>query len=73
MQRLTEKDDLGNWCLKGVRWEQLREGQVITKEVKGCMVRCASLGTMKIQAVSRTFGRELCKSNDTFGRSDRRA
>lgn len=33
MQRLTEKDDLGNWCLKGVRWEQLREGQVITKDV----------------------------------------
>lgn len=33
MQRLTEKDDLGNWCLKGVRWEQLRTGQVITKEV----------------------------------------
>lgn len=31
--RLTEKDDLGNWWLKGVRWEQLREGQVITKEV----------------------------------------
>lgn len=24
MQRLTEKDELGNWCLKGVRWEQLR-------------------------------------------------
>lgn len=33
MQRLTEKDDLGNWCLKGVRWEQLRTGQVITTEV----------------------------------------
>ena len=33
MQRLTKKDDLGNWCLKGVRWEQLRAGQVITKEV----------------------------------------
>lgn len=33
MQILTEKDDLGNWCLKGVRWEQLRAGQVITKEV----------------------------------------
>jgi len=31
--RLTEKDDLGNWCLKGVRWEQLRTGQVITKDV----------------------------------------
>lgn len=33
MQRLTEEDDLGNWCLKGVRWEQLRAGQVITKDV----------------------------------------
>ena len=33
MRRLTEKDDLGNWCLKGVRWEQLRTGQVITEEV----------------------------------------
>lgn len=21
MQRLTEKADLGNWCLKGVRWD----------------------------------------------------
>lgn len=33
MRRLTEKDDLGNWCLKGVRWEQLRAGQAITKEI----------------------------------------
>ena len=33
MKRLTEKDELGNWCLKGVRWEQLRAGQVITKDV----------------------------------------
>lgn len=31
--RLTEKDDQGNWCLKGVRWEQLRVGQVLTKDV----------------------------------------
>ncbi len=31
--RLTEKDDQGNWCLKCVRWEQLRAGQVITKDV----------------------------------------
>ena len=70
MKRLTEKDDLGNWCLKGVRWEQLRAGQVITKDVSerlygalcklkdyedtGCMGRCVSLRTMKIQAVART-------------------
>ena len=33
MNRLTEKDDQGNWHLKGVRWEQLHEGQVITGEL----------------------------------------
>ncbi len=33
MMRLTEKDDQGNWCLKGVRWEQIRVGQVISKDV----------------------------------------
>lgn len=31
--RLTEKDDLGHWFLKGLEWGQLREGQVITKKV----------------------------------------
>ena len=33
MGRLTEKDDLDNWCLKGVRWEQLRAGHMITLDV----------------------------------------
>ena len=33
MIKLTEKDDQGNWRLKGVRWEQLRAGQVLTKDV----------------------------------------
>lgn len=33
MSRLTEKDEQGNWCLKGVRWEQLHEGEVITAEL----------------------------------------
>ena len=33
MKRLIEKDDLGNWCLKGGQVEKLRAGQVITKEV----------------------------------------
>lgn len=32
--RLTQKDDQGNWCLKGVRWEQLHTGSVITWEVR---------------------------------------
>lgn len=31
MKRLTQKDEQGSWCLKGVSWEQLHEGQVITK------------------------------------------
>lgn len=32
MGRLTQKDDQGNWWLRGVRWEQLYVGQTITKE-----------------------------------------
>ena len=34
MERLTQKDEQGNWCLKGVAWEQLHEGQVITKSLR---------------------------------------
>ena len=34
MDELTEKDDQGNWHVKGVRWEQLHEGQVITGELR---------------------------------------
>ncbi len=33
MNRLTQKDDQGNWCLKGLPWAQLHVGQVITTEV----------------------------------------
>ena len=33
MERLTQKDEQGNWSLKAVPWESLREGQVITKEL----------------------------------------
>ena len=34
MARLTDKDEQGNWMLKGVPWEKLREGQQITKEMR---------------------------------------
>ena len=34
MKRLTQKDEQGNWCLKGASWEQLHEGQVITKPLR---------------------------------------
>ena len=33
MYRLTQKDDQGNWCLKGLPWAKLHAGQVITQEV----------------------------------------
>lgn len=32
--RLTQKDEQGNWTLRGVPWKQLHEGQVITKELR---------------------------------------
>lgn len=34
MSRLTEEDDLGNWVLKGINWQQLHTGQIITEEVR---------------------------------------
>lgn len=33
MNKLTEKDNQGNWALKGISWQQLSIGQKITKEV----------------------------------------
>lgn len=33
MGRLTQKDDQGNWSLKGVPWKDLYVGSVITKEI----------------------------------------
>ena len=32
MNKLIEKDDCGNWSLKGIRWSNLMPGAVITKE-----------------------------------------
>lgn len=34
MKRLTERDEQGNWSVKGLSWQQLYVGQVITKEVQ---------------------------------------
>ena len=32
MMRLIQKDSIGNWCLRGLRWEQFQVGQIITQE-----------------------------------------
>ena len=34
MHRLTEKDEQGNWALKGVTWKSLYTGAVITEETR---------------------------------------
>lgn len=34
MHRLTEKDEQGNWALKGVEWKSLYTGSVITEETR---------------------------------------
>lgn len=33
MSRLTQKDEQGNWCVRGLGWEQLHVGRVITQNV----------------------------------------
>lgn len=35
MNSLTQKDEQGNWCLKGMRWADFRPGKVITEEMYG--------------------------------------
>lgn len=32
MNRLTQRDEQGNWCLKGLPWKQLHVGNPITRE-----------------------------------------
>lgn len=32
MKRLTEKDDSGNWCLRGILWKALNMGTPMTRE-----------------------------------------
>ena len=34
METLTECDDQGNWCLKGVQWKDLYVGETITREIQ---------------------------------------
>ena len=31
MERLTQKDEQGNWCIRGLRWEDTYPGAVITR------------------------------------------
>lgn len=40
MGRLTEKEASGRWRVKGISWEKLREGQVITKEASQILYGC---------------------------------
>lgn len=40
MSNLIEKDDLGNWGIKGLSWKELYVGQVITQEVHEKLYGC---------------------------------
>ncbi len=40
MGNLIKKDDLGNWGVKGLTWEKLYVGQVITREVHEKLYGC---------------------------------
>ena len=38
--RLTEKDEQGNWAVRGLRWEELRVGKTITEEIHDKLYGC---------------------------------
>lgn len=74
MNRLTEQDDLGNWCVKGIKWEDLREGKVITREIYekiyGCLFKLkeyesTGLSPEDIEQIDRQF-LEKCQEVNSF-------
>lgn len=40
MGRITEKDASGRWQVKGIPWEKLQEGQVLTEEASQILYGC---------------------------------
>lgn len=40
VNKLTEKDEQGNWCVKGISWKQLEVGKPITREVQEKLYGC---------------------------------
>lgn len=40
MSRLTEKDNLGNWSVKGLPWNELFTGKTITKKMQEIIYGC---------------------------------
>lgn len=40
MGRITEKDASGRWRVKGIPWERLQTGQMITEEVSQALYGC---------------------------------
>lgn len=40
MSRMTEKDASGRWQVKGIPWEKLQAGQVITEETSRILYGC---------------------------------
>lgn len=40
MGRLIQKEESGRWMVKGIPWEKLRAGEVITKETSELLYGC---------------------------------
>lgn len=65
--RLTEKTETGFWNLKGVSWEQLQEGHVITKDMsqKNLWSPCKIERLRRDWAGSGRGGRSSSKAHTT--------
>ncbi len=67
--RLTQRDDQGNWCVKGLPWEDINEGRIITKntgqKIYGALCKLkdyedAGLTPEQLKAVNEEY-KELSK------------
>lgn len=68
MANLIESDDLGNWGVKGLPWNKLHVGEVITREVHnklyGCLCKLkdyesSGLSPEQVEDLSETITRTV--------------
>ncbi len=62
MERLTEQDEQGNWCLKGIHWNELYPGNEITAHVSDML--CMALAKLKDYEETGLSPEEIESLND---------
>ncbi len=69
--RLTEMDENGNWCLRGVQWQDLRTGAVLTSRISEIL--CTALGKLHDYEEKGFLPDEICALAETAAQQEETA